>query len=231
MHAYDLPLVYQNEMTIRSIAGRIGDLECFERPDELESNLFLRFKVEINILKPLLKGLTCRFSGNPIWISLKYESLPSYCFCCGVIGYFFGTCSSYDRDGDTELESFSFGPSLLKASPLRWGKGVFTGSIVKVKDNCTVPLNPENLIHSHVSSDTPSFTDNVSEISLPTVTPISPSISLPHASNTTPSAVSLSSMSPSLCSNLDRGSIPISHVFTTLQHQLAYPYYFSCKIY
>lgn len=92
-------------------------------PLELEPNPFIRFKVEIDITKPLQKGFYCHFGGDSIWISLRYESLPSYCYCCGVVGHFFKMCSSYDRDANLGRDELSYGPSVLKAQMTRKTKG------------------------------------------------------------------------------------------------------------
>jgi hypothetical protein len=41
---------------------------------------FLRIKVEINILQPLVPGfLLPRLNRDPLWVSFKYERLADYC--------------------------------------------------------------------------------------------------------------------------------------------------------
>ncbi|KAL8505825.1 hypothetical protein ACS0TY_016885 [Phlomoides rotata] len=66
------------ETVLKMVAERVGKLECYEKPKEMEVNLFLRFKVEIDFTKPLLRGPHIRLMGGQLWIPLKYEFLPSY---------------------------------------------------------------------------------------------------------------------------------------------------------
>ncbi|KAL8502132.1 hypothetical protein ACS0TY_021302 [Phlomoides rotata] len=103
-------------------AGKIGTLTAYEKHDPIEPEEFVRVKVEVDITRPLRKGLSVRFAGEVLWIPIKYESLPSYCYCCGVIGHFFKTCKFYDRDEDLEPSALSFGP-ILKAPTMKRLKG------------------------------------------------------------------------------------------------------------
>ncbi|KAL8529621.1 hypothetical protein ACS0TY_006884 [Phlomoides rotata] len=112
IRVYDLPLVCQTTESVTSIAGRLGTLVSFESHDPNEPVEFIRVKVEIDITKPLRKGLNVRFDGVVMWIPIKYESLPTFCFCCGTIGHFFKACKFYDRDEDLDPVDMAFGPSL-----------------------------------------------------------------------------------------------------------------------
>ncbi|KAL8493783.1 hypothetical protein ACS0TY_024809 [Phlomoides rotata] len=118
---YDLPMACQNEKTLKTLARKIGNLEAFDPP---ANNLgsFLRFKVDIDIDKPFKKGLTIRFDGREMWIPIKYESLPNYCFCCGLVGHSFKFCDNYDRNECQGPSDLDFGPN-MKASPLSRAKG------------------------------------------------------------------------------------------------------------
>ncbi|KAL8456464.1 hypothetical protein ACS0TY_034614 [Phlomoides rotata] len=121
VQAYDVPLCVQTEESIRAIASRVGLLECFERPSDLMPLDFLRFKVELDITKPLVKGFNIRSSGTVYWVSIRYESLPMiYCFGCGIVGHFVRNCVDFDRDAD--FSDLPYG-SFIKAPPLRCPKG------------------------------------------------------------------------------------------------------------
>ncbi|KAL8529777.1 hypothetical protein ACS0TY_007001 [Phlomoides rotata] len=80
IRVYDLPLLCQNKETITSIAGRLGTLVAFENYDPIVPVEYVRIKVEIDITKPLRKGLNVRFDGDVLWIPIKYEALPTFCF-------------------------------------------------------------------------------------------------------------------------------------------------------
>ncbi|KAL8552305.1 hypothetical protein ACS0TY_001125 [Phlomoides rotata] len=116
IRAADIPIAFQTERVIKSIAARFGILECFKTPEKLVPNKFLRFKVSIDHTKPLLRGLFVRFGGEPIWIAVTYESLLVFCFCCGVIGHQFHNCKEYDHDYPIEVASMKFGASLRAQS-------------------------------------------------------------------------------------------------------------------
>ncbi|KAL8524385.1 hypothetical protein ACS0TY_014100 [Phlomoides rotata] len=93
----DLPLNCLNETALIHLVRKVGFLEAFDPP---ENNLgaFLRFKVDIDIEKPLKKGLKIRLGGEEMWVPIKYESLPNYCFCYGTIGHQLRGCDRYDRN-------------------------------------------------------------------------------------------------------------------------------------
>ncbi|KAL8478828.1 hypothetical protein ACS0TY_030634 [Phlomoides rotata] len=118
--AYDLPIMCQTETTLISIAKRVGDLEVFEPLEGLILRSYLIFKVAIDITKPLLKGLKNEIKGEEKWMHIKYESLPFYCFCCGMVGYNFKACDIYDRNECPDPVDLEYGP-FLKASPMKKG--------------------------------------------------------------------------------------------------------------
>ncbi|KAL8474312.1 hypothetical protein ACS0TY_030953 [Phlomoides rotata] len=117
---YDLPIMCHTEATLISIAERIGDLEVFEPPDGLNLGYYLRFKVSIDITKPLLRGLPIKLKGEKLWIPIKYEALPYYCFCCGLVGHNFRGCDSYDKNDYRDPTEMEYGP-FLKASSIKKG--------------------------------------------------------------------------------------------------------------
>ncbi|KAL8472347.1 hypothetical protein ACS0TY_029532 [Phlomoides rotata] len=93
IRAYDVPLLLHNEHSLRLLAKGVGHLIAYEKPTQLEVKKILKFRVDINVSKPLLRAITIRCSGEDLWVSLKYESLPSFCFCCGVHDHFYRACT------------------------------------------------------------------------------------------------------------------------------------------
>ncbi|KAL8481739.1 hypothetical protein ACS0TY_028039 [Phlomoides rotata] len=120
--AFDIPIMCQTEATLISIAHQLRELKVFEPPDGFNLSSYLWFKVAVDITKPLLRGLKLRFNGDALWVPIKYESLPFYCFCCGVIGHNFKFGESYDRNECPEPVEMDFGP-FLRASPMKKGRG------------------------------------------------------------------------------------------------------------
>ncbi|KAL8473873.1 hypothetical protein ACS0TY_030652 [Phlomoides rotata] len=121
IRAYDIPPLCHTEMVLKQLAGRVGILEGYDKASDIGVLCYMRFKVAIDLSKPLLKGVTVKLGGEQLWIPFKYESLPSYCYCCGLIGHFFRKCKFYDRDENLSPDEISFGPS-LKAPQVRGGR-------------------------------------------------------------------------------------------------------------
>ncbi|KAL8510505.1 hypothetical protein ACS0TY_017356 [Phlomoides rotata] len=216
---YDLPLAYHSERVLRLIAAKVGVLECFESLDECDLLGCLRFKVEVDITRPLMKGIQIRVAGEMLWLPLKYESLPFYCYCCGVVGHFFKECKFYDRDETLNPEELSYGPS-LKAPPLRRNKGAKPQVIY---------VHGENSLGNHVVVRTPavrgveattSLTDlhSRTQVSISSLSnsslPSSPFVN-PH-SQPTPPPVNHQSQSHRLYNHLSTLIVPIFMLLTNL---------------
>ncbi|CAM8906048.1 unnamed protein product [Rhodiola kirilowii] len=81
---HNLPLgaVLMDKETGEKLAGYIGK---FGRVDtDGVKKKFIRVRVEIDIEKPVVTGfLLQRQARDPLWISVKYERLPSLCQVCG----------------------------------------------------------------------------------------------------------------------------------------------------
>ncbi|KAL8470906.1 hypothetical protein ACS0TY_033475 [Phlomoides rotata] len=101
---YDLPLSLQRESTLLSTADRIGVIEAFDPPENNLGN-YMRFKVEVDIQKPLCRGLRIRAGGGQMWIPWKFEF-----------------CAKYDKNDCLAPGDLDFGPD-FKASTLRRARG------------------------------------------------------------------------------------------------------------
>ena len=76
----------------------------------------LNFRVDINIHKPLRRGVKTIVRDSPMWIRLRYVKLPDFCYVCGLLGHSFKSCEHY-VDG-MEEEDIQYG-SWLRASPIK----------------------------------------------------------------------------------------------------------------
>ncbi|KAK6125828.1 hypothetical protein DH2020_040424 [Rehmannia glutinosa] len=98
IRVYDLPVACMNEKTIQLIAKQVGSFEAWDpSPDSLFGKS-ARCKVAIDITKPLVRGITIKLKGESLWIPLKYEGLPVYCYGCGLIGHHYRACDNYDSN-------------------------------------------------------------------------------------------------------------------------------------
>ncbi|KAH6787696.1 hypothetical protein C2S52_007248 [Perilla frutescens var. hirtella] len=80
---------------------------------------YLRFKVSLDITKPFMRGLTLKLDGNRLWIPLKFEAIPLYCFKCGILGHQMKNCMNAGKKVFEKMEDVPYGP-WLKASPIKW---------------------------------------------------------------------------------------------------------------
>lgn len=66
---------------------------------------YYRVRVQLDIIKPLLRGSLVNIEGNKTWLTFKYERLPNFYFKCGIIKHRESVClkaslavTLHDRD-------------------------------------------------------------------------------------------------------------------------------------
>lgn len=48
----------------------------------------MRIRVTIDLSKPLKRMMKVKKSGSVwVWITFKYENVPTFCFICGLLGH------------------------------------------------------------------------------------------------------------------------------------------------
>ncbi|KAF4363009.1 hypothetical protein F8388_020525 [Cannabis sativa] len=98
--ALGVPMPYLTDECLKQMANRMGTLV---RANKVRHNGtivkdYLRFQVRINLLAPLLAGVSLPDLGNKkVWSYFKYERLPLFCFKCGIIGHEEDGCSGRKR--------------------------------------------------------------------------------------------------------------------------------------
>lgn len=71
------------------------------------------FKIKIN--EPLCRGLTINDDATgKLWVEIKYERLPDFCYYCGLIGHNEGSCSLSTQ---SEKPEKLFGSWMRAATP------------------------------------------------------------------------------------------------------------------
>lgn len=64
----------------------------------------MRVRVTMDINKPLKRRMKLRKSGNEwIWVTFKYENVPTFCFICGLMGHADKFCSRIFDTPESEL--------------------------------------------------------------------------------------------------------------------------------
>lgn len=61
--------------------------------DEIGWGPYLRVKVWVDIIKPLLRGSMINIAGAPTWIPFEYERFPNFIFRRGMIKHASSGCS------------------------------------------------------------------------------------------------------------------------------------------
>ncbi|CAD6250169.1 unnamed protein product [Miscanthus lutarioriparius] len=82
----------------------LGPVEKLEVDDQDRAcGAYLRAKVQINITKPLMRGVSIFSTKRQVkeWYEVRYEKLPNYCYSCGIIGHSSVECLiPAERDAD-----------------------------------------------------------------------------------------------------------------------------------
>lgn len=108
LQIYDLPIGFHSEVILKSIGNYVGKFLSSD-PKNLNGvwRNYQRIKVAIDVNKPLKSRMRIKRAGDWLWISFKYERLPSFCFYCGVIGHSEKFCESlFDEKNDSGIRKY-----------------------------------------------------------------------------------------------------------------------------
>ena len=76
----------------------------------------LNFVADININKPLRRGIRIKENGQPVWFNIKYVRFSDFYYACGKLSHTYKGCDMFD---ESVLEStLPHGPK-LRASPIK----------------------------------------------------------------------------------------------------------------
>ena len=105
VHVLKLPLGLMNRDTAVKIAAQMGlFMEADVDEEGNAKGKYLRFKVRIDVAKPLMRGTTTQVgeTGKTHWCPFEYEYLPEFCFTCGILGHDDKMCTTELAKGEQQ---------------------------------------------------------------------------------------------------------------------------------
>lgn len=93
-----LPLGLMNRTTAEIIAGEVGKFIDVMTDANGESAVgpYLRIKIQIDIRKPIWRGITLDVGDKKLWCPFAYEYLPDFCYLCGILDHIDTDCPTKD---------------------------------------------------------------------------------------------------------------------------------------
>lgn len=73
-------------MTTKTIAFRIGQFEYMDENMNYVGG-FIRIRVDLNIIEQICAWIFLLLEDRKVWVPLKYEVLPTYCYNCAVMDF------------------------------------------------------------------------------------------------------------------------------------------------
>ena len=93
--AYDVPALKQTYNFAKFLGTQIGDfVDCVE--DNIGGiDKSLNFRVDVDVSKPMRRGIRTIVGEATMWIHLKYVKLPDFCYACRLLGHSYKCCEHY----------------------------------------------------------------------------------------------------------------------------------------
>ncbi|KAL9664705.1 hypothetical protein QQ045_020111 [Rhodiola kirilowii] len=91
--------------TVKKLACMVGEFSKFDQKDGKHENYkFARCRVWLNAARPIVTGFELtRRNKDPIWVKVKYERIPRFCYHCGLWTHELEDC---DRKAQSRLAHY-----------------------------------------------------------------------------------------------------------------------------
>ncbi|KAJ8434216.1 hypothetical protein Cgig2_029740 [Carnegiea gigantea] len=113
----DLPMKKNTYAYAKFLGAQLGMLIDVDKEDLLAPSKYSCLKVDVDITKPLHRGMHIKVDGKLKWINLKYIKLPDFCYMCRLLGHVYERCELYN--GGTPETDVQYSPK-IRGSPIRW---------------------------------------------------------------------------------------------------------------
>jgi hypothetical protein len=102
IHVSKLLMWMMNRKVAEIIGNEVGEfMDVDDEENGTAVGRYLRVKVQIDIRRPLMRGVTMEEEGTDAekWCPFEYEFLPEFCHCCGIIGHTDRVCTLANPTG------------------------------------------------------------------------------------------------------------------------------------
>jgi len=94
--AYDLPAKKQTMAFAQCLAKQLGSFVSCEDSTMFGVDKALCFRVDIDVTKPLHRGVNVMGANGLVWVKVKYVELPDFCYGSGKLGHVLKSCNIVD---------------------------------------------------------------------------------------------------------------------------------------
>ncbi|KAL5550672.1 hypothetical protein UlMin_000848 [Ulmus minor] len=124
VQVHDLPLMFMTQANATKLAAKVGSLMDIHNKGQegIMGWKFLRFKVLVNLNKPLFAGCFVSCSdGGKVWAQFRYERIAALCYKCGTLGHDHHWCVSDPVlvKGNEGLQVWKFGSWIRAEARIR----------------------------------------------------------------------------------------------------------------
>uniref|UniRef100_A0A2N9GET6 CCHC-type domain-containing protein n=1 Tax=Fagus sylvatica TaxID=28930 RepID=A0A2N9GET6_FAGSY len=89
IQVHGLPLDLVSDTNVKKIGQKVGRVIEVDMASKVSMiwQKYVRVRVEIEVDKPLIAGMFAPRPDREVWIQLKYEKIPEFCYSCGKLGH------------------------------------------------------------------------------------------------------------------------------------------------
>ncbi|KAJ8430039.1 hypothetical protein Cgig2_014199 [Carnegiea gigantea] len=112
----NVPGMKQTKAFVECLVNAVGKFVSVDEDNSVGLDKSLNFVADINIDKPLRRGIKVKVQGKPVWFDIQYIKLSDFCYACLKVGHVYKGCELYDEN--IPKLSLPYMPK-LRASPIK----------------------------------------------------------------------------------------------------------------